>query len=87
MDSRDCAIEENTVYSDNPDYGDDILLNTNFKKPESVCSFNQVLNNETETIHLMGNENTYMNTIGGNTWEGGSSTYSQDSGVGVNIHY
>jgi parallel beta-helix repeat protein len=87
MDSRDCNIEGNTVDSDSPDYWVDILLNTNSKKPESVCSFNQVLNNETETIHLMGNENTYMNTIGGNTWEGGPSTCSQDSGVGVNIHY
>ena len=87
MDSRDCNIEGNTVDSDNPDYWVDILLNTNSKKPESVCKFNQVLDNETQTIHLMGNENTYMNTIGGNTWEGGPSTYSQDSGVGVNIHY
>lgn len=87
MDSRDCIIEGNTVFSGSTDYGYDILLNTNFKKTSSVCAFNQVLNNGTQTIHLMGNENTYMNTITGNTWEGGPSSYSEDPGIGINIHY
>ena len=87
MDSRDCAIETNTVDSNNPDYGDDILLNTNFLKPESVCKFNTVQDNETKTIHLMGNENTCYNTITGNFLEGVPSTVNVDSGVGVNYIY
>lgn len=87
MDSRDCTIEGNTVDSNNPEYGDNIVLNTNFLKPESVCSFNLVQDNETKTIHLMGNENTYGNTIRYNSWVGVPSTVNVDSGLGENFIY
>jgi parallel beta-helix repeat protein len=87
MDSRDCTIEGNTVDSDNPEYDDNIVLNTNFKKPESVCSFNLVQDNETKTIRLMGNENTYGNTIRNNSWESVPSTVLVGSEVGENYIY
>jgi parallel beta-helix repeat protein len=87
MDSRDCNIEGNTVDSDNPEYDVDILLNINFLKPASVCSFNQVQNNETKTISLAGNENTYGNTIQGNSWEGVPSSVNVGAGVGENYIY
>ena len=86
MDSSYCVLEGNTVDSDNPLYDDNILLNTNFKKPTSVCSYNQVLNNETKTIRLQGNMTT-KNSIAGNTWEGKPSTIIIGSEVGENYIY
>jgi len=61
MDSKYCVIANNVV-KDNS--GDDILLNTNFKKPTSTCQFNRVTNNTTRTIHLMGNQSN--NVVKGN---------------------
>jgi parallel beta-helix repeat protein len=87
MDSRDCAIEGNTVDSDNPEYDHNILLNINFLKPESVCTFNIVQDNETKTVHLEGNENTCYNTITGNSWEGVPATVIVGSKVGENYIY
>jgi parallel beta-helix repeat protein len=86
MDSSNCVIDGNTVYSDNPEYDDNILLNTNFKKPASVCSFNTVSNNDTETIRLQGSM-TIKNTIHDNTWEGEPSTINVGSEVGENYIY
>jgi parallel beta-helix repeat protein len=86
MDSSYSIIEENTVDSDDPEYGDNILLNTNFKKPASVCSVNLVKNNETKTIRLQGAKTT-NNTIYGNSWEGVPSTVIVGSEVGENNIY
>jgi parallel beta-helix repeat protein len=86
MDSSYNIIEENTVDSDNPEYSDNILLNTNFKKPTSVCSVNLVKNNETKTIRLQGSKTT-NNTIYGNSWEGVPSTVIVGSEVGENNIY
>jgi parallel beta-helix repeat protein len=86
MDSSYSIIEENTVDSDDPEYGDNILLNTNFKKPASVCSVNLVKNNETKTIRLQGSKTT-NNTIYGNSWEGVPSTVTVGPEVGENNIY
>lgn len=87
MDSSNCDIEDNEVHSSSTEYGDDILLNTNFKKFMSVGQYNDVKYNETKKIHLMGNEYTCYNYIIGNTWEGGPSEHYQDSHVGENYYY
>jgi parallel beta-helix repeat protein len=84
MGSRDCVIEGNTVDSDNTEYDDNILLNTNFQKPDSVCKFNVVQDNETKNVHITGNENTCYNTITGNSWEGVPATVIVGSKVGEN---
>ncbi len=81
MDSHDCTIEGNTVDSDNPEYDQNILLNINFLKPESVCKFNRVQDNETKTVSLAGNENTCYNYITGNSWEGVPAIVSVGSDV------
>ena len=81
MDSHDCTIEGNTVDSDNPEYDDNIILNTNFQKPDSICKFNVVQNNETKTVHITGNENTCYNTITGNSWESVPATVYVGSDV------
>jgi parallel beta-helix repeat protein len=86
MDSSYSIIEENTVDGNDPEYGDNILLNTNFKKPASVCSYNQVKNNETKTIRLQDAKTTY-NYIYGNTWEGSPSNVIVGSEVGENYIY
>jgi parallel beta-helix repeat protein len=86
MDSSYSIIEENTVDSDNPLYSDNILLNTNFLKPASVCSYNQVKNNETKAIRLQGSM-TIKNTIYGNTWDGSPSSIIVGSEVGENFIY
>jgi parallel beta-helix repeat protein len=72
MDSSYCILDGNTVGSDNPLYGDNILLNTNFTKPESKCELNMVSNNDTEAIRLQGDKTDY-NYIWYN--------YFQDEGV------
>jgi parallel beta-helix repeat protein len=69
MDSSNCNILGNTVSSDSPEYGDNILLNTNYKKPGSVCEYNHVMDNETEDIRLQGAKTNY-NIIRDNTWGG-----------------
>jgi parallel beta-helix repeat protein len=86
MDSSYCTLEGNTVYSDNPEYDDNILLNTNFKKPSSVCIYNTVLGNESETVRLQGSL-TSKNTIHGNTWEGSPSSIIVGAEVGENYIY
>ncbi len=86
MDSSYCTLEGNTVSSDNPEYGDNILLNTNFKKPSSVCILNTVLSNEAETIRLQGSM-TSKNIIHDNTWEGSPSDIIIGSEVGENYIY
>jgi parallel beta-helix repeat protein len=68
MDSSYCTLDGNTVGSDDPLYGDNILLNTNFQKPESVCVQNEVSNNDTETIRLQGDKTDY-NWIDSNYWQ------------------
>jgi parallel beta-helix repeat protein len=84
MDSNFCIIDGNTVDSDNPLYGDNILLNTNYQKPASICSYNQVKNNETQTIRLQASM-TIKNTIKDNSWEGVPSTVIVGSEVGENF--
>jgi parallel beta-helix repeat protein len=81
IDSNNCLIQGNTVDSDNPEYDQNILLNTNFKKPESVCKFNKVWDNHTSTVDLDGNENTCYNDITRNSWEGVPATVSIGSDV------
>ena len=84
MDSNFCIIDGNTVDSDNPEYDDNILLNVNIQKPSSICSYNQVKNNETKKIRLMGSE-TIKNKIKDNAWEGMPSTVIVGSEVGENF--
>jgi parallel beta-helix repeat protein len=81
MDSSNCILQGNTVDSDNPEYDDNILLNTNFKKPGSVCTYNNVLDNLTRTIRLQGAMTNY-NIIRDNTWDGEASTVIVGSEVG-----
>jgi parallel beta-helix repeat protein len=81
MDSSYCVLQGNMVDSDGPEYDDNILLNTNFKKPESVCFYNNVLDNVTKTIRLQGAMTNY-NTIRDNIWEGEHSTVTVGSEVG-----
>ena len=68
MDSSYCILDGNTVGSDNPEYDDNILLNTNYTKPESKCELNMVSNNDTETIRLQGDKTDY-NYIWYNYWQ------------------
>ncbi len=81
MGSRDCLIQGNTVNSDNTEYDQNILLNINTQKPDSICKFNKVWDNETKTVALAGNNNTCYNDITRNSWEGAPATVRVGSEV------